>query len=125
MLEKWALIALISLGATLAAYLKGREDGSQAYYALVANLSETTKRVEKATNKANTTRKGEKERETAVFAGLDLRIGNDLQKISPFLAYSIPDADRVRLTDTIVEAANSALRVPRDSKTATEKVPAP
>jgi len=125
MLEKWALIALISAGLCLTAYLRGRADGAEAYYTLVANLSQTTLRIEKATEKANTARKDEKARTAEVFAGLDLRLSNELPKIIPLPNCAIPDADRIRLSDTVVEAANSTIRVRPDSKANPEKVPIP
>jgi len=104
-------LALFLLAAALygAGYMKGREHGSEKYFSLVADLSKTTFVIQKATEKANTERKAEKARESTIFQGLQLRLSNELPKITPVAGCAIPDVDRVHLTDAIAEDANTAL----------------
>ena len=97
--------------ALLGVYFKGRSDGAEPYYALTANLERSAIVVKKATEKANSTRKEEKAREAEVFAGLDLRLSNELPKVSPVAGCAIPDDARLRFTDDIARTANAALRV--------------
>lgn len=124
MLEKWLIVSLIAAAISGAAYIKGREHGAKDYYALVANLDRVSVIVKKATEKANTTRKEEKSRSAEIFAGLDLRLSNELPKITPLPNCAIPDADRVRLSDDLVRTANSAIGVHRASIETPPKEPA-
>lgn len=111
MLEKWLIVALIASVMAGAAYIKGREHGAQDYYSLVAKLDQATVIVKKATEKANSQRKEEKSRSAEIFAGLDLRLSNELPKIPFAPNCAISDADRVRFLDDIARVANSALGV--------------
>ncbi len=108
--------------ALMAAYFKGREHGSEKYFSLVADLSKTTFVIQKATAKANTDRKAEKAREGTIFQGLQLRLANEIPKITPVAGCAIPDADRVFLTDSIVEAANRALGMRGGSTTPPDEI---
>lgn len=118
------IYAGVAGAALLGAYLKGRSDGSEKYYHLTANLERAAIVVKKATEKANTTRKAEKAKEAEIFAGLDLRLTNELPKITPVAGCAIPDDARMRFTDDIAGAANAALRVRADGKETPPKEPA-
>ncbi len=118
----YASVAGVALGA---AYLKGRSDGSEKYFSLVAELSASARQVARATEKANTTRKAEKSREAEIFAGLDLRLSNELPKITAAPNCAIPDSDRVRILDDLARTANAAIRMRGEREGPAPEKPAP